>query len=78
MMWMLNIATSPKAEWIGLSLGIMAIVLLMAGTIVTGLQKRRLRLEVVLSLLAVAFGIGFLVMLLISKRETAYSDQTNC
>ena len=70
MLWMLNIATSTKAEWIGLTVGIIAVVLLIVGTIVTGVRKRRPRLGLGLALLAVVFGIGFLIMSLVPEGET--------
>jgi hypothetical protein len=69
MLWMLNMATSSKAGWIGLTAGIVAVALLIIGTVVTGVQKRRPHLGVVLSLLSVGFAIGFLIMFLVPERE---------
>ena len=73
MLWMTNLATSWKAEWIGLTVGIIAIVSLIAGTIITGVQKHRPGLGIGMSLLSVVFGIGFLVMLLVPKKETNHA-----
>ena len=67
--WMLNIATSSKAHWINWAVGICAVALLIAGTILTGVQKQRPRLGIGLSLLSVVFGIGFLIMLLVPDRK---------
>ena len=70
MLWMLNIATAPKAEWIGYTVGIAAVLMLIAGTIIIGVRKHRLGLGIGLSMLSEVFGIGFLIMMLIPEKET--------
>jgi len=67
---MANIGTSAKAQWIGLSLGIVAILLVIAATIITGAQKGRTRLGIGLSLLSVFFGLGFLIMMLVPAKNS--------
>lgn len=69
MLWMLNTATSSKPEWASLTVGILAVALWVIGTILTGVAKRRPRLGVGLSLLAVVFGVGFLIMLLVPEKS---------
>ena len=70
MLWMLNFAAAPKIEWVSLSVVITAVALLIIGTIITGMQKQRTRLGIGLSLLAVVFGIGFLIMMIIPEKES--------
>ena len=73
MLWMLNFATSSKPEWIGMTVGIIAIALLMAGTITLGVGKQRTRLGLALSLLAIVFGIGFLIMMIVPEKEAVHA-----
>jgi hypothetical protein len=72
MLWGLSVAIvaiSSKAGWIGLAVGVAAVALLIAGTIITGVQKRRILLGMGLSLFSAMLGVGFLIMLLVPKRE---------
>jgi len=78
MLWLVNIvvniASSPKAHWIGTLLGIAAVLCLVAGTIITGVQKGRTGLGFGLSFLAVIFGLGFFVMLLVPPKTSNNAD----
>lgn len=68
--WLLNFATATKPDLLTLSLSASALGLLVTATIVTGFQKRRTGLGIALSPLAVVFGVGFLVMLLVPEKGT--------
>jgi hypothetical protein len=68
-LWLLNIATHSKPQWMAFTLAAIAIVALVAGTIITGAQKGRMRLGIGLSPLSVVFGLGFLIILVVPEKK---------
>ncbi len=66
--WLLALGFSPEYEPIRLTLVSIAIGMVMAGTIIIGHQKRRIRLGYGMALLSVVFGIGFLIMFVVESR----------
>ena len=68
-LWLLNIIFFDKPEWVGWTVGITAILLLMAATVVIGVQKRRTVLGLGLSVLSIFFGLGYLIIFLVPEKK---------
>ena len=68
--WFANFIFQDRPQWLGWSLGVSAVLLLMAATIITGARKGRTRVGLALSLLSVLFGLGFLIILLVPAKES--------
>ena len=54
-------------------LGLIAVCILAAATIIIGVQKRRPWLGVSLSLLSCVYGIGFIIMLFVPRRDSHHA-----
>ena len=67
--WLSVLIHDKQYEGTQLVLGLTAMCTLAVATIVTGVQKGRPWLGVGLSLLSWLFGVGFIVMLFVSKKE---------
>jgi len=58
-----------KPQWAGVALGACGALLLIVGTVLTGVQKGRTGLGVLLSPLAVVFGLGLVIIVLVPAKE---------
>jgi hypothetical protein len=70
LLWLAALIIRDKQyETFQLIFTLVGVPLVIIGTVLMGIAKRRTALGVFLSVLAVAFGLGFFIMLLVPRKE---------
>ena len=70
LLWLVSFTIRDKEHEVTQAvLGLGAVLLLVVATILIGVQKRRTWLGVSLSTLSIIYGLGFIIVMLVPKKE---------